>query len=602
MFLKSLVVRGFKSFADKTALEFEPGITIVVGPNGSGKSNVIDAISWVLGEQGPRSLRGGKMEDVIFAGSPGRPALGRAEVSLTIDNSAGLLPIEFSEVTLTRVLFRSGESEYRLNGSPCRLLDIQEVLSDTGVGREQHTIVGQGQLDQVLQAGPEQLRGFIEEAAGVGKHRRRKDRAVRKIASTEQNLMRLSDLLAEVRRQLRPLREQAQLAQKHLEIEREFGRVRLLGAARSLGALRKGITSAGSENFEPQIIAAQDRLRECEEQATSSESDRVTAVRDSEEKQQAAWGFTRSVDRLKSLTKLAAERARSLQAELEGATEAAAQAKLAELKRQSLEIAQMLAQAEATETVCSADAQLAGEALNAGEAELRRLDEDLENAVAACRDATGGLRRLQDEIDILAHSLMEAQTEQFRMDDASTELVAHLAAAVHEIQESNVTLARLEGEEAALTEALAAAEAEVARLEERHVLLSGRATQAEREAMLLRARAEVRVSESSSAEARRIAESREQGVAGLLSDLVKAPPAINASLESWLGRLDCVVAICDPGVNGANLDVVADSGPVRVLVPAGSPLVPGLRPLADQIEFLKPQAKVFFTNVYLAEG
>ncbi|MGH2810651.1 MAG: AAA family ATPase, partial [Actinomycetota bacterium] len=215
MFLKSLSVRGFKSFADKTLLAFEPGITVVVGPNGSGKSNIVDAISWVLGEQGPRSLRGGKMEDVIFAGSPGRPALGMAEVSLTIDNSAGLLPIEFAEVTISRTLFRSGDSEYGLNGSPCRLLDIQEVLSDSGVGREQHTIVGQGQLDEVLNADPMQLRAFIEEAAGVGKHRRRMQRAMRKIEATEQNLGRLADLLGEVRRQLRPLRRQAELAEKH---------------------------------------------------------------------------------------------------------------------------------------------------------------------------------------------------------------------------------------------------------------------------------------------------------------------------------------------------------------------------------------------------
>jgi chromosome segregation protein len=155
VFLKSLTLRGFKSFADKTVLEFEPGVMVVVGPNGSGKSNLVDAVAWVLGAQGPRTLRGGKMDDVIFAGTPDRPALGRAEVSLTIDNSAGLLPIEFSEVTITRTLFRNGDSEYAINGAPCRLLDIQELLSDTGIGRQQHVIVGQGQLDSVLTSRPE---------------------------------------------------------------------------------------------------------------------------------------------------------------------------------------------------------------------------------------------------------------------------------------------------------------------------------------------------------------------------------------------------------------------------------------------------------------
>src|SRR5688572_17206175 len=176
MFLKSLTLKGFKSFADTTTLVFEPGITVVVGPNGSGKSNVVDAVAWVLGAQGPRTVRSSKMEDVIFAGTAKRPALGRAEVILTIDNSAGLLPVEFSEVTITRTLFRSGDSEYAINGVPCRLLDVQELLSDAGVGRQQHVIVSQGQIDGVLNARPEDRRAIIEEAAGVLKYRKRKER------------------------------------------------------------------------------------------------------------------------------------------------------------------------------------------------------------------------------------------------------------------------------------------------------------------------------------------------------------------------------------------------------------------------------------------
>src|SRR5688500_11640874 len=205
MFLKSLTLKGFKSFADTTTLEFEPGITVVVGPNGSGKSNIVDAVAWVLGAQGPRTVRSGKMEDVIFAGSGKRPALGRAEVSLTIDNAARLLPIDFTEVTITRTLFRSsGESEYAINGVSCRLLDITELLSDTGVGRQQHAIASQGQLDAIRSARPEERRLVIEEAAGVLKYRQRRDRAQRRLDSTEANLLRLQDLLREVRRQLRP--------------------------------------------------------------------------------------------------------------------------------------------------------------------------------------------------------------------------------------------------------------------------------------------------------------------------------------------------------------------------------------------------------------
>ena len=181
MYLKSLTLRGFKSFASATTLRLEPGITCVVGPNGSGKSNVVDALSWVMGEQGAKSLRGGKMEDVIFAGTTSRAPLGRAEVTLTIDNSDGALPIDYAEVTISRLMFRSGQSEYAINGDSCRLLDVQDLLSDSGLGREMHVIVGQGQLDQILHAGPEARRAIIEEAAGVLKHRKRKEKALRKL-------------------------------------------------------------------------------------------------------------------------------------------------------------------------------------------------------------------------------------------------------------------------------------------------------------------------------------------------------------------------------------------------------------------------------------
>ena len=221
MYLKSLTLRGFKSFASATTLNFEPGITCVVGPNGSGKSNVVDALSWVMGEQGAKTLRGGKMEDVIFAGTSGRAPLGRAEVVLTIDNSDGALPIEYSEVTISRTMFRNGGSEYAINGNATRLLDIHELLSDSGIGRELHVIVGQGQLDSILQATPESRRGFIEEAAGVLKHRKRKEKAVRKLEACEANLNRLSDLINEIRRQLKPLGRQAEVARKAAVIQAE---------------------------------------------------------------------------------------------------------------------------------------------------------------------------------------------------------------------------------------------------------------------------------------------------------------------------------------------------------------------------------------------
>lgn len=227
MYLKRLTMKGFKSFADATSLEFEPGVTVVVGPNGSGKSNVVDAVTWVLGAQGPRALRSAKMEDVIFMGTANRPALGRAEVSLTIDNADGALPVGMAEVTITRTLFRSGDSEYAINGTPCRLLDIQELLSDSGVGRQQHMIIGQGQLSAVLNARPEERRSIIEEAAGVLKHRRRKERAERRLAATQENLERLGDLVREVRRQMRPLERQAAAARSFTTLNDERHRLRL---------------------------------------------------------------------------------------------------------------------------------------------------------------------------------------------------------------------------------------------------------------------------------------------------------------------------------------------------------------------------------------
>src|SRR6478672_8685095 len=238
MFLRQLTLKGFKSFADATVLTLEPGVTVVVGPNGSGKSNVVDAIAWVLGAQAPSTVRSQKMDDVIFAGTSKRAALGRAEVSLTIDNSAGLLPIEFTEVTVTRTLFRTGDSEYQLNGVPCRLLDIQELLSDTGIGRQQHVIVGQGQLDTILNSSPSDRRAIVEEAAGILKYRKRKERAERRLSSTEGNLLRLNDLLREVRRQLAPLQRQADAARRHGGLVEELRAIRIHLAGHEIAGLQ----------------------------------------------------------------------------------------------------------------------------------------------------------------------------------------------------------------------------------------------------------------------------------------------------------------------------------------------------------------------------
>lgn len=280
MHLKSLTLKGFKSFASATTLAFEPGVTCVVGPNGSGKSNIVDAIAWVMGEQGAKSLRGGNMADVIFAGTSGRAPLGRAEVALTIDNTDGALPIEYTEVTISRTLFRNGGSEYAINGTPCRLLDIQELLSDSGIGREMHVIVGQGQLDAILHASPEDRRGFIEEAAGVLKHRKRKEKALRKLDAMQGNLTRLTDLTTELRRQLKPLGRQAEVARRAAVIQAEARDARLRLMADDLAQFRQTLAAEVADEsalrerrleVEGQVAAltAQEATLDAEAQAAS---------------------------------------------------------------------------------------------------------------------------------------------------------------------------------------------------------------------------------------------------------------------------------------------------------------------------------------------
>ena len=288
MYLKNLTLRGFKSFASATTLALQPGITCVVGPNGSGKSNVVDALAWVMGEQGARALRGGQMADVIFAGTSGRAALGRAQVDLTIDNTDGLLDIEYSEVTISRTLFRGGGSEYSINGTPARLLDVQELLSDTGMGRQMHVIVGQGQLDAILSSTPEERRGFIEEAAGVLKHRRRKERALKKLVDMDANLVRVLDLTNEIHRQLGPLARQARIARRASLIQARVrdAKARLLAddlasALSKLSVLEESDESAAVRraSLEEQIAAARAELARLEdaERASSPALDQASS-------------------------------------------------------------------------------------------------------------------------------------------------------------------------------------------------------------------------------------------------------------------------------------------------------------------------------------
>ncbi len=322
MFLRSLTLKGFKSFADTTSLDLEPGVTVVVGPNGSGKSNVVDAIAWVLGAQAPSAVRSQKMDDVIFAGTAKRPALGRAEVTLTIDNSAGLLPIAFTEVTISRTLFRTGDSEYAINGAPCRLLDVQEMLSDTGVGRQRHVIVSQGQIDAVLNARPEDRRAIIEEAAGVLKYRRRKEKAERRLEATEASLLRLQDLLREVRRQLKPLERQADAARRHGDLVAELGSLRLHLAGREITALRTRLENTARDrgSFEQQSTSIKDELAALDVEVLTTQA-RLAALGGSD-LSDSLVRFESMRERARGLAALLAERRRGVERDRGGLLDA----------------------------------------------------------------------------------------------------------------------------------------------------------------------------------------------------------------------------------------------------------------------------------------
>ena len=316
MYLKELTLKGFKSFASATTLRFEPGITAVVGPNGSGKSNIVDALAWVMGEQGAKSLRGGSMEDVIFAGTSSRPPLGRAQVTLTIDNTDRTLDIDYTEVTISRTIYRNGGSEYAINGSDCRLLDIQELLSDTGLGQQMHVIVGQGRLDAILRADPAGHRAFIEEAAGILKHRKRKERALHKLANTEANLSRLDDLIGEIHRQLGPLGRQAKVSRRADMIQ-----VSLRDAQARIHADDALTSQKKLEDLRSQMVETRGRLARGQEDLTRVKL-RIEQLEGLDRQSSPAldavnqqWNdLTKLGERAGSLASLARERSRSLEA------------------------------------------------------------------------------------------------------------------------------------------------------------------------------------------------------------------------------------------------------------------------------------------------
>ncbi|NKT43551.1 chromosome segregation protein SMC [Rhodococcus hoagii] len=448
MHLKSLTLKGFKSFASATTLRFEPGITCVVGPNGSGKSNVVDALTWVMGEQGAKALRGGKMQDVIFAGTAGRAPLGRAEVTLTIDNSDGALPIEYSEVSITRRMFRDGAGEYEINGNSCRLMDVQELLSDSGIGREMHVIVGQGRLSAILESRPEDRRAFIEEAAGVLKHRKRKEKAVRKLDAMQANLARLTDLTAELRRQLKPLGRQAEVARRAQTVQADLRDARLRLAADDLVTRRAEL--AHQTHDEKLAREQQETVQAALEAATAELGGHEQALArltpQAEAASQTWFQLSALAERVSATIRIAQERARHLDSEPEPGRGQDPDEMEARAERIAAEEAELIAAVDiARATLEAAREQLAEREEAAAEAERAHFA-----AVRAIADRREGLARLAGQVDTLRTRAESVDAEVARLDVAIGEARERGDAAQREFDAVEATVDDLDAGELGL--------------------------------------------------------------------------------------------------------------------------------------------------------
>jgi chromosome segregation protein len=579
MHLKSVTLKGFKSFAQPTTFALEPGVTAIVGPNGSGKSNVVDALAWVMGEQGAKTLRGGKMEDVIFAGTSTRGPLGRAEVQLTIDNSDGALPIEYSEVTISRTLFRSGSSEYAINGETCRLLDVQELLSDSGLGREMHVIVGQGRLDAVLQATPEDRRGFIEEAAGILKHRRRKEKTLRKLEAMEQNLTRLSDLAGEIRRQLKPLGKQAEIAREAQTIAAivRDAKARLL--ADEVVQLRAALADHARSEQErhTERLVLQDEVDGVRARIAQLEREQNAEAVD--EARRVAFALEQVQERLRGLFTLANQRLALLGADEDPGAVAitVTQAAIDEAREEITQISDGLGAAqdavqEASRALVRARGEL--DALDADIAEqsalvsehdmrltaLRGSAEAAQSALAAVR---GGVLRQQNALDAADQRRIEAAEELERIDPA---VAAEGSAAEH--QAAYEAAQRETGD----------AEAELERIREAH-----RAAEREADALTAKVAALSSALDVQNGAAALIAQGG-AGVRGLVGDEVHVDAGYEAAIAAVLGplaegvlvdsRAAAFAVAQDAGRFGVMDIVIAEAGGAG----AEAPALPGVVP------------------------
>jgi chromosome segregation protein len=573
--LKNLTLRGFKSFASATTLRFEPGITCVVGPNGAGKSNVVDALSWVMGEQGAKSLRGGKMEDVIFAGTAGRPPLGRAEVSLTIDNSDGALPIDYTEVTISRTMFRSGGSEYAINGSACRLLDIQELLSDSGIGREMHVIVGQGQLDAILHASAEERRGFIEEAAGVLKHRKRKEKALRKLDAMVANLTRLTDLTGEIRRQLKPLGRQAEVARKAQVVQADLrdAKARLFAddLVRESATLEAEVADetalrARRDEVDAELAATRARLEEVERLAAEAAPQLDVA--------QENWFRLSSLrERVRGTAGMAADRQRLL-AESEPE------------RTPGRDPEELLAQARAVHEQETALAEELAGARSALEVTVERRHAAEQAEIAEERRLAGLLRAAADRREGLARLAGQVAARRSRL-DAGDEEATRITAAIQEaeqraehvqarLEELELQVAGVEAGELDLDAVHEAAQAELAAAEAQVQRLVSAQAEAERDGATWTARREaleLGLRRKDGTGSLLAASGRLSGVLGSVAALVQVQPGYENAVAAALGSAaDAVAVETVPGaVAAVAMLKETDGGRAAVLVGGAYP-------------------------------
>ncbi|WP_327349300.1 AAA family ATPase [Streptomyces sp. NBC_01321] len=551
MHLKALTLRGFKSFASATTLRFEPGITCVVGPNGSGKSNVVDALSWVMGEQGAKSLRGGKMEDVIFAGTTGRPPLGRAEVALTIDNSDGALPIEYAEVTITRIMFRNGGSEYQLNGDTCRLLDIQELLSDSGIGREMHVIVGQGRLDSVLHADPMGRRAFIEEAAGVLKHRKRKEKALRKLDAMGANLARVQDLTDELRRQLKPLGRQAAVARRAAVIQADLRDARLRLLADDLVRLRTALRSeiADEAALKQRREAAEAELKAALAREAELEDEVRRLAPRLQRAQQTWYELSQLAERVRGTISLADARVKSASAAPEEERRGTGFRDPESMEREAARIREQ--EAELTAALEAAEHALEDTAAHRADLErgLAAEERRLKDAARAIADRREGLARLHGQVNAARGRAGSAQAEIDRLAASRDEARERAVAAQEEYEQLKAEVEGLDAGDAELGVRHDAAKRELAEAEVALATARETATAAERKRAAVAARHEALALGLRRKDGTGVllgAQDRLPGLIGPAAELLTVEPGYEVAVAAALGTAADAIAVTDP--------------------------------------------------------